>query len=69
MNKKQSKFTRAVPIYARLDPVTDKQLENYAAQAGVSKSLAVSQAVRFFLGASQAVSEVLHLVPKSTQDV
>lgn len=49
MNKKQSKFTRAIPIYARLDPVTDGQLENYAAKTGVSKSLAVSMAVRFFL--------------------
>lgn len=49
MNKKQSKFTRAVPVYARLDPVTDKQLESYAENAGVSKSLAVSMAVRYFL--------------------
>lgn len=58
MNKKQSKFTRTIPIYARLDEITDKQLEDYAGLAGVSKSLAVSQAIRFFLGASSTVQEV-----------
>lgn len=57
MNKKQSKFTRSIAIYARLDRITDKQLEDYAEAVGVSKSLAVSQAVRFFLGASKAVED------------